>query len=107
MTPRADKYQKKSKNFKKLEKNCKKYIFAISASGCRSVASHEGGGGGEVHGGRLGGNTGVGGGNTGVGGGNRAVGGGAIACGGSTVGCLQPLRTALHIISISLQNSLS
>ena len=35
-------------------------------------------------------------------------GGGAIVGGGGQQrGCLQPLRTALHTINISLQNSLS
>ena len=64
MTPRADKIQKMSKMFEKLEKNCKKNKFAFLASGCSSVASH-GAGGGERS--RLGGSTA---------GGNSAVGGG-------------------------------
>ena len=51
-----------------------------------------------------------GGGSSRVGGGNSVVGGGGKS-GGSTVGRgvggLQPLRTALYTIIISLQNSLS
>ena len=46
----------------------------------------------------------------GVGRGWQQLGGGQQRCGGdrgSTMGCLQPLRTALHTISISLQNNLS
>ena len=44
-----------------------------------------------------------------VGGGNSVVGAdsGGNSEGGQQSGCLQPLRTALHTISISLQNSLS
>ena len=42
-------------------------------------------------------------------GGNRAVGGnsGGVSSGGGGGGCLQPLRTAVHTISIRLQNCLS
>ena len=37
----------------------------------------------------------------------NSVVGGNIGDGSNSVGCLQPLRTALHTISISLQNSLN
>ena len=89
-----------SKNFKKLEQNCKLiYIIAFLASGCSSVGSHGGGGGG--------GAPGAAGGAPLECGGNSAVGGNSG--GGQQWGCLQPLRTALHTISISisLQKSLN
>ena len=79
------------------------------AIGCLDVP---GGGGGEGEGVHRGGGgqmdrEGEGVGNIEVGG-NSAV--GAIVGGGGggqQLGCLQPLRTTLHTISISLQNSLS
>ena len=43
----------------------------------------------------------------GISGGQQSGGGGGGNSGGQQWGCLQPLRTALHTISISLQNSLS
>ena len=75
----------------------KKYKFAFLASGCSSVASH----GGER--GQIGG-----GGGQYWGGGQQRGGGGRNRGGGQQWGCLQPLRTALYTISISvsLQNSL-
>ena len=72
------------------------------AIGCSSVAL---GGGGGVAPGADG--EGSGGGNSGVGATSQWVGGGRGNSGGSTVRVLRPLRTALHTISISLQNSLS
>ena len=42
---------------------------------------------------------------SGVNGGNSGGGGSGAIVGGSTVGGLQPLRTTLHTISISLRNS--
>ena len=69
------------------------------------VSSHRGGG--------VGVSVGWGGGGGGIsglgGGGNSVVGAdsGGNSEGGQQSGCLQPLRTALHTISISLQNSLS
>ena len=67
-----------------------------------SVASHRGEGGG-VHRGLMGGNTGLGG-----GGATARLEVEAIAgVGVNKWEVSQPLRTALHTISISLQNSLS
>ena len=80
MTPRAERTQKLTKIFKKLEKICIK----LSVYSDRLFVSSHGGGGG--------------------GGGAIFIGGGGVNSGGVF---LQPLRTALHIISISLQNSLS
>ena len=60
-----------------------------------SVASHGGGA------------PGADGGNTGLGGNSAVGGGGNSGGGGSTGGVSQPLRTALHTISISTPKSLS
>ena len=84
-----------TKTFKKLEKIAKKYKFAFLASGCSTIARQRGGG--------------VCAPGANWGGGTRVVGdsaGGAMG-GGQQWGFLQPLRTALHTINISLQNSLS
>ena len=86
------KCQKFSKSLKKI---AKKYKFAFLASGCSSVASHGGGGG--CTWGRLGATLGWG--------DNSVVGGGwGNSEGGQQWGCLQPLRTALHTISISYKS---
>ena len=83
---------KNVKNFQKAWKKLqKKYKFAFLASGCSSVSSHGDGG---CTGGQIGGH-------------NWGGGGQQRGWGGHQWGCLQPLRTALHTISISLQNSLS
>ena len=73
--------------------------------GCSSVATTGGGGGGGG-----GGGDGVGvytGGLMGRGGQQWSGGGNSAVGGGQKWGCRQPLRTALHNISISVENSLS
>ena len=74
------------------------------ALGCSSVAT-TGGGGGGVHQGSDGEGWPT------LGWGQQRGGGGGVGAiegeGGQQWGCRQPLRTALHNISISLQNSLS
>ena len=67
------------------------------------ISSHEGGGGGRRR------CTGwlMGGGLETVGWGGATARWGAIVGGGQHWGCFQPLRTSLHTISISLQNSFS
>ena len=102
LTPMAERTQKVTKIFKKL-KYCKISIeLQFLTISCSSVATTGG----------LQGDEGEGGGGQQCGVGQKPGGGGGCGwvraiVGGQQRGRLQPLRTALHNISISLQNSLS
>ena len=97
LTPRVDRAQKITNNFKELEKIVKTTIKLRVFSQRLFERSHGGGGGG-VHWGLMGRGRGRG---QKWGGGNSAV--GAIM--GFNSGGVFNLHTAFHVISISLQNS--